>query len=100
MGVGENATAIKTIAVLILLLLGLGAAAIFSYDPTPNMDFGSAPTEITPVPNTTCKNDDPTKLTACCVEWAADNQINIPTCEGEWSWTELGGCSFTCTMAE
>lgn len=97
MGVGENATAIKTIAVLVLLLLGLAAAAIFSYDPTPNIDFNNTDTPTpTSTPVASCENSDPTQVASCCDAWAAENDINILTCEGRWSWTQLGGCSYTC----
>ena len=94
---GDNASAIKTIAILVLLLIALAIAAIFSYNPVPEFNIGGgvASPSATQVP--TCESDDPALVTTCCQEWSSNNQINLPTCEGSWSLTQLGDCTFTCS---
>ncbi len=95
---GDNATALKTIGVLVLLLIGLALAAIFSYNPIPNILIGNKSASPSATQEIICDNSDQTLITTCCQEWASNNQIILPACEGEWSWTQLGGCTFSCTI--
>lgn len=94
---GDNSSAIKTIAILVLLLIALAIAAIFSYNPVPEFNIGKQVASPSATQVQTCDSDDPTSVSTCCKEWASNNQINLPTCEGAWTWTQLGGCTFSCS---
>ncbi len=94
---GDNSSAIKTIAILVLLLIVLAIAAIFSYNPVPEFNIGGgvASPSATQVP--TCESEDPESVNTCCQEWASNNQVTVVECVGSWSWTQLGGCTFSCS---
>ncbi|MCA9372684.1 hypothetical protein KC921_01130 [Candidatus Woesebacteria bacterium] len=101
---GDNASAIKTIGLLVLVLIALGAALIFSYNPAPTVDLTpdeagtptSGPSETSVPPQAFCSDDDPSQVDRCCQDWAVAENVETPLCTGSWSWTQLGGCSYRC----
>lgn len=99
----QDTSAFKTIGLLVLLIIGLAFAYIVSYSPVPNMDLGIqesvSPTNSATVAPDDCSNlTDESSVQRCCSEWARDTMAVLPQCVGTWSWTQLGGCSFSCTV--
>lgn len=93
----DNSAAIKTIGALVLLLIGLGAAYIFSYNPIPKIAPVTPGATTKPVEAVACDSENPDEVTRCCQDWATNNEITTAECLGNWSWSKLGGCTFTCT---